>query len=93
MASPQFLVHSPKGDVGVVVVEDLKQGTDMLGVVAETDASVRARSNRDIPIGHKVALMDFKRGDTLIKCGADIGRIVADASMGDHIHSLKTKRW
>jgi (2R)-sulfolactate sulfo-lyase subunit alpha len=95
VASPLFLVHSPKDNVGVVVVEDLKQGTDMLGVVAETDMTTRATANHDIPIGHKVALKDFKKGDTMIKYGADIGRIVADASMGDHIHvhNLKTKRW
>src|SRR5690606_172358 len=29
---PHFLVHSPKDNVGVVVVEGLKAGTNMLGV-------------------------------------------------------------
>ena len=32
MSAPHFLVHSPKDNVGVVVVEGLKAGTDMLGV-------------------------------------------------------------
>ena len=32
---PHLLVHSPKDNVGVVVVEGLKAGTDMLGVVTE----------------------------------------------------------
>lgn len=92
---PQFLVHSPKDNVGVVVIEDLKAGTEMLGVITETDSTTKTVANHDIPIGHKVALKDLKKGDTVVKYGEDIGKIVADASKGDHIHvhNLKTKRW
>lgn len=92
---PQFLVHSPKDNVGVVVVEGLKAGTDMLGVVTETDATTRLAAMGDIPIGHKIALKDLKKGDTVIKYGEDIGRMVADAKKGEHVHvhNLKTKRW
>ena len=36
MAAPHFLVHSPKDNVGVVVIEGLKAGTTMLGVITET---------------------------------------------------------
>ena len=48
-----------------------------------------------VPIGHKVALRDLKEGDTVIKYGQDIGRIVADVGQGEHVHvhNLKTKRW
>ena len=92
---PLFLVHSPKDNVGVVVVEDLKAGTDMQGVVTETDTTIHARANHDIPVGHKIALKALKKGDTVIKYGADIGRVVADAKPGDHVHThnMKTKRW
>ena len=92
---PKFLVHSPKDNVGVVVIEGLKAGTRMMGVITETDTPTEATANHDIPIGHKVALQDFKAGDTVIKYGVDIGRIVADARKGDHVHvhNLKTKRW
>ena len=95
MATPQFLVHSPKDNVGVVVVEDLKAGTDMLGVITETDTTIRVKARHDIPIGHKVALKDLKSGDTAIKYGEDIGKFVADVAKGGHVHvhNLKTKRW
>ena len=95
MPIPNFLVHSPKDNVGVVVVEGLKAGTRMAGVITETDSEIEATANHDIPIGHKVALKDFKAGDTVIKYGEDVGRIVADARKGDHIHThnMKTKRW
>jgi (2R)-sulfolactate sulfo-lyase subunit alpha len=92
---PQFLVHSPKDNVGVVVVEGLKAGTDMLGVITETDTTLKAKSNHDIPVGHKIALKDMKKGDTVIKYGEDIGKVVADFRKGDHVHvhNMKTKRW
>ncbi len=95
MAEPQFLVHSPKDNVGVVVIEGLKAGTDMLGVITENDTTIKVKSEHDIPIGHKVALTDLKEGDTIIKYGVDIGKMVANAATGEHVHvhNLKTKRW
>jgi (2R)-sulfolactate sulfo-lyase subunit alpha len=95
VAAPHFLVHSPKDNVGVVVVEGLAAGTDMLGVITETDSTLNLKARQDIPIGHKVALKPLKKGDTVIKYGEDIGKMVADADTGAHVHvqNLKTKRW
>ena len=58
MEIPQILVHSPKDNVGVVVVEDLKPATEMLGVITEDDSSFRITPLSYIPIGHKIALKD-----------------------------------
>jgi (2R)-sulfolactate sulfo-lyase subunit alpha len=95
VAIPQFLVHSPKDNVGVVVVEGLKAGTDMLGVITETDKTIRVTAKHDIPIGHKVALKDLKTGDTVVKYGEDIGKMIGGAATGEHVHvhNHKTKRW
>lgn len=95
MSEPHFLVHSPKDNVGVVVVEDLAAGTEMLGVITETDTTLNLKALADIPIGHKVALSDLGAGDTIIKYGVDIGKMVGDAPVGGHVHThnLKTKRW
>ena len=95
MAVPHLLVHEHKDNVGVVVVEGLKAGTTMLGVVTAYNSSFEIEAKADIPIGHKVALTDLKADDTAIKYGEDIGRFVADVERGGHIHvhNLKTKRW
>lgn len=95
MSTPHLLVHDRKDNVGVVVVEDLAADTDMLCVVTEDNSDFRLRARQAIPIGHKVALQDLQPGDTVIKYGQDIGRIVAAAVRGDHVHvhNLKTKRW
>jgi (2R)-sulfolactate sulfo-lyase subunit alpha len=95
MAAPHLLVHHKKDTVGVVVVEGLKAGTEMLCVVTADDSSFTLKSTMDVPIGHKIALTDIKAGDTVWKYGEDIGKAVADIGKGQHVHvhNLKTKRW
>ena len=95
MNFPQLLVHDRQDNVGVVVVEGLRAGTEMLCVVTGDDSDFRLVVNEDVPIGHKVALVDLHEGDTAIKYGQDIGRIVQDVARGGHVHThnLKTKRW
>lgn len=95
MSIPHLLVHDPADNVGVVVVEDLAAGTEMLCVVTQNNTDFRMPVSMDVPIGHKVALRDLAPGDTVIKYGQDIGRMVAPAKRGEHVHvhNLKTKRW
>jgi (2R)-sulfolactate sulfo-lyase subunit alpha len=95
MGIPQFLVHDKKDTVGVIVVEGLKAETMMSGVNTANNSTLRLKSRMAIPIGHKVALADIRKGDTVIKYGEDIGKAVADIGKGEHVHvhNLKTKRW
>lgn len=92
---PHLLVHDRKDNVGVVVVENLSAGTDMLCRITEDNSTFQLKVLDDVPIGHKVALVDLSEGDTAIKYGEDIGRMVGAAAKGKHVHvhNLKTKRW
>ena len=95
MSIPHLLVHDRRDNVGVVVVEGLTAGTEMLEVVTQDNSDFQLTAKADIPIGHKVALADLTAGDTIIKYGEDIGRMVGPAEKGGHVHvhNLKTKRW
>lgn len=95
MTAPHLLVHDRRDNVGVVVVEGLEAGADMLCVVTENDSEFRMKALQPVPIGHKIALADLSVEDTVIKYGQDIGRIVAPVRRGEHVHThnLKTKRW
>jgi (2R)-sulfolactate sulfo-lyase subunit alpha len=95
MSIPHCLAHDRKDTVAVIVVEGLKAGTEMLGVVTHDNSDFRIRARQDIPIGHKVALKDIKPGDTVWKYGQDIGKAVAAIRKGEHVHvhNVKTKRW
>lgn len=89
-----FLCHDKHDTVGVAVV-DLRAGQTLEGRSLDTNESLRAKATMDIPLGHKVALKDFKVGDTVIKYGCDIGKVVQPIKAGDHVHvhNVKTKRW
>jgi len=95
VTTPHLLVHDPTDNDGVVVVEGLQAGTEMLCVVTHDDSDFRLVAKMDVPIGHKVALRDLAPGDTVVKYGQDIGRIVEPVRQGEHVHvhNLKTKRW
>ncbi|MDH3413098.1 MAG: flagellar biosynthesis protein FlgA, partial [Gammaproteobacteria bacterium] len=74
---PHFLVHDHQDSVGVAVVEDIKKGQKLTGWVMDTDATIAVTARDNIPIGHKVALMNMKKGATVQKYGHDIGRTIA----------------
>ena len=90
-----FVVHEEGDGVGVVVVEGVKAAHELVGWIMEDDKEIRVTAKGDIPIGHKLALKDYKPGDTVIKYGVDIGKVVAPIARGEHTHiqNLKTKRW
>jgi len=90
-----FVVHEEGDGVGVVVVEGVKAGQELHGWIMEDDKDIKVTAGNDIPIGHKVALRDYREGDTVIKYGVDIGRVVQPIRTGEHlhVHNVKTKRW
>ncbi|HEY5635430.1 MAG TPA: flagellar biosynthesis protein FlgA [Burkholderiales bacterium] len=90
-----FVVHEDGDGVGVVVVEGVKAGQKLKGWIMEDDKDITITAKSNIPIGHKVALKDYKPGDTVIKYGVDIGKVVAKIAKGEHAHvqNIKTKRW
>ena len=90
-----FVVHEEGDSVGTVVVEGVKKGAALNGWVMEQDRVVEVRTESDIPIGHKIALKPLQEGDTVMKYGVDIGKVVAPIKAGEHlhVHNVKTKRW
>ena len=90
----EFLMHDDRDNVGVAVV-DIKSGKPVSGKSLHGKAMPKVKALKDIPLGHKIALQDFKPGDTVVKYGEDIGKVVAAVKKGEHVHvhNLKTKRW
>ena len=77
MPVPHLLVHDPRDNVGVVVVEGVAAGDELLGVQLQGDTEFRVVAAHDTPIGHKVALADLADGQDVIKYGEVVGRMVA----------------
>ena len=95
MAGTEIIIHDEKDNVGVVVVEKItpKQGCSCW--IMENDKTVEIQSINEIPLGHKIAMNDLKAGDTILKYGHDIGKVVKSIKKGEHVHvhNVKTKKW
>jgi (2R)-sulfolactate sulfo-lyase subunit alpha len=93
--APDFLVHEDGDSVGVIVIEGVKAGTELTGWIMREDRTVTMKVLDDIPLGHKIALADLAVGDSVIKYGVNIGKVVAAIKEGEHVHvhNLKTRRW
>ena len=61
----------------------------------EDDSSTSIQSLDEIPLGHKIAMSDLNVGDTILKYGHDIGKVVKSIKKGEHVHvhNVKTKKW
>ncbi len=61
----------------------------------ENDKSVKIQSKNEISLGHKIAMVDLNEGDTVLKYGHDIGKVVKEIKKGEHVHvhNVKTKKW
>ena len=88
------VLHDAGDTVAVVVVEGVTAGTAMTGWVMDDDRTIALEARQDIPIGHKVALKDMAPGDTVVKYGIDMGKVVAPIKAGEHahVHNIKTRR-
>ena len=80
----KVFVIDENDNVGTAVVEPLKKG-DHVGTNGRvTDVVVTVRA--DIAYGHKIALSDIAKGDTIMKYGLSIGSATEDIKTGDHVH-------
>ena len=95
MVGTDIIIHDKKDNVGVVVIEKVTPNQDCNCWIMENDKSAKIQSKSEIPLGHKIAMIDLKEGDTILKYGHDIGKVVKRINKGEHVHvhNVKTKKW
>ena len=95
MRNTDIIIHDDKDNVGVVVIDSTEKDQEYSCWVMESNKTEKIQSINNIPLGHKIALKDFKEGDIILKYGHDIGKVVASIKKGDHVHvhNVKTKKW
>ena len=95
MANTDIIIHNEKDNVGVVVIEKVKLNQNCNCWIMENDKSANIESKDEIPLGHKIAMIDLKEGDTILKYGHDIGKVIKNINKGEHVHvhNVKTKKW
>ena len=94
MAKTDIIIHDKKDNVGVVVIDKTSKDQDCNCWIMENDKSVNIKSLNSIPLGHKIALVDLNEGNTILKYGHDIGKVVKSIKKGEHVHvhNVKTKK-
>ena len=95
MSQTDLIIHDEKDNVAVVVIDKTSKNQKCNGWIMENDKTINVNSTNAIPLGHKIALKDLKEGDTILKYGHDIGKVVKSIKKGEHVHvhNVKTKKW
>ena len=95
MANTDVIIHDEKDNVGVVVIEKVTPNQDCNCWIMENDKSAKIQAKSEISLGHKIAMIDLKEGDTILKYGHDIGKVVKNINKGEHVHvhNVRTKKW
>ena len=82
---PKFIIIKDS-DNCATSLEDLHEGIEI-----EVNANFSLKINDDVPLGHKFALKDIKRGQHVIKYNQIIGVATVDIKIGDWIHTHNIK--
>lgn len=91
--APAFLAHS-EGDAVAVAVQDVASGEHTL-VYLDSDREATITVLEEIPLGHKVALIDLAEGAEVIEYGVRVAvtRQPIAAGLLVHVHNVRSARW
>lgn len=91
--APAFLAHN-EGDMVAVAVQDVSPG-DCAVVYMDSDREMRVEVTEEIPLGHKVALMDLAEGAEVIEYGVRVALTRQPIKAGQlvHVHNVRSARW
>ncbi len=84
----RLFIHNNADNVAVALA-DLKAEDTIEVEINGRSHKIRLKEN--IPYGHKVALLDIKKGSKVIKYGEVIGMATKDIPIGSHVHTHNIK--
>ncbi len=79
----KIIIVNEKDNVATAL-EMLKAGTEVSANAQGHIEKIRILS--DIPMGHKLALRDIEKGESVIKYGEPIGQSTSKISRGEYVH-------
>jgi (2R)-sulfolactate sulfo-lyase subunit alpha len=94
LSTHKFLIHQ-KGDHVGVATSPIIQGEKVIGVFMDDNSEIEVVSRGDVPLGHKISLVQLKEGAPVLKYGVQVGITTTNWVVGDyvHTHNIKTARW
>ena len=76
------------------VIGTVTEGEEVEIFSTKQEVVQRIRARDSLPLGHKIALVDIKQGESITKYGAIIGKASKNISSGEyvHIHNVESNR-
>jgi len=71
-------------DSVATMIENVKKGDVVKFTISGVQKEIIAMD--DIPLYHKIAINEIKKGDMVTKYGEYIGEASADIKVGEHVH-------
>ena len=89
-----ILVHEASDDVGVAVM-DLNVGEEIGVATLEGKHVKQIKLVTDVPLGHKVAMVDLPKDKHVIEYGRAIAYALVAIAAGEHVHvhNIRSLRW
>lgn len=94
VSTHKFLIHNRGDHVGVATTP-IQKGEQVVGIYMDDNSEVEVISKEDIPLGHKISLVNLEKDQPVLKYGIQIGLTTEKWEIGDyvHTHNIKTARW
>ncbi|WNS76221.1 UxaA family hydrolase [Bacillus sp. DTU_2020_1000418_1_SI_GHA_SEK_038] len=94
VSTHKFLIHH-RGDHVGVATSPIKEGEQVVGIYMDDNSDVAVTARGDIPLGHKISLVNLEKGEPVLKYGIQIGITTEEWTIGDYVHTqnIKTARW
>jgi len=70
-------------------ISDIQPG-DIVSVL-ENGVESTCTANQEVPFGHKIAVRDIQKGQSILKYGKTIGAATSDIKIGDWVHTHNVK--
>lgn len=95
MDAETYIFRHCDDDMVGVAIRPIKSGSLVNVLDMKTHEKFSVRVKDDIPLFHKVALIDILQNADIIEYGQVIGKATELISVGEyvHVHNIKTKRW
>jgi hypothetical protein len=68
------------------VLNKIKKNEEVIVVFTDNKEFKKVRVKDNIPKGHKISIVNIKRGDAVKKFGETFGLAIEDIKQGEHVH-------
>jgi altronate dehydratase small subunit len=94
MAEKRAIIIGEKDNVATAL-ESINKGDTIVTKVGDSENSIiNLTAKKEIPFGHKISLVNIKKGEPIVKYNSTIGLATSLITEGDyvHVHNVESTR-